>query len=94
MNGIYGADTITVIYIKLGFLSSILILFILKMHFGQTDIIRNVEKITEFIEVHWYFSNSSITQELKFNHKTVLNRLSRVEFKKQKTLGLDATLII
>ncbi|GFU38863.1 hypothetical protein NPIL_161421 [Nephila pilipes] len=36
-------------------------------------IVENVDKITEIIEVHSHVNSRSITQELKIDHKTVLN---------------------
>ncbi|GFU18804.1 histone-lysine N-methyltransferase SETMAR [Trichonephila clavipes] len=45
-------------------------------------VFENVDKITEIIEVDRHVSNRSIAQELKINHKTVLNYLRKVGFKK------------
>ncbi|GFS66990.1 histone-lysine N-methyltransferase SETMAR [Trichonephila clavipes] len=45
-------------------------------------VIENVDKITEIIEVDWLVS-SSIAQELKIDHKTVLNHLRKVGFEKK-----------
>ncbi|GFX17822.1 histone-lysine N-methyltransferase SETMAR [Trichonephila clavipes] len=38
-------------------------------------VVENVDKITEIIEVDKHVSSSSITQELKIDHKTVLSHL-------------------
>ncbi|GFV17434.1 histone-lysine N-methyltransferase SETMAR [Trichonephila clavipes] len=46
-------------------------------------IVKNVDKITEIIEPDRHVSSRSIAQELKINHKTVLNYLRRVGFKKK-----------
>ncbi|GFS54346.1 histone-lysine N-methyltransferase SETMAR [Trichonephila clavipes] len=49
----------------------------------------NVDKIIKIIEVDRHVSSRSITQELKIDHKTVLNHLRKVGFKKK--LDLSAT---
>ncbi|GFW25726.1 histone-lysine N-methyltransferase SETMAR [Trichonephila clavipes] len=49
-------------------------------------VIENVDKITEIIEVERHVSSSSITQELKIDHKTVLSHLRKVGFKKKISL--------
>ncbi|GFU43341.1 histone-lysine N-methyltransferase SETMAR [Trichonephila clavipes] len=46
-------------------------------------VVNNVNKITEMIELDWHVSNRSIAQELKINHKTVLNHLHKAGFKKK-----------
>ncbi|GFT59615.1 histone-lysine N-methyltransferase SETMAR [Trichonephila clavipes] len=46
-------------------------------------VVENVDKITEIIEVVWHVSSRSSTQELKIDHKTVLNHLRKVGFKKK-----------
>ncbi|GFU44786.1 histone-lysine N-methyltransferase SETMAR [Trichonephila clavipes] len=46
-------------------------------------VVENVDKITEIIEVDWHVSSRSSTQELKIDHKTVLNHLRKVGFKKK-----------
>ncbi|GFU50836.1 histone-lysine N-methyltransferase SETMAR [Trichonephila clavipes] len=43
----------------------------------------NVDKITEIIEVDRHVSSRSIAEELKIDHKTVLNHLRKVGFKKK-----------
>ncbi|GFV67369.1 histone-lysine N-methyltransferase SETMAR [Trichonephila clavipes] len=47
---------------------------------GRT-IVENVSKIPEIIEVNRHNSSRGISQELKIDHKTVLNHLSKVGFK-------------
>ncbi|GFX10746.1 histone-lysine N-methyltransferase SETMAR [Trichonephila clavipes] len=42
-----------------------------------------VGKIPEIIEVDQHVSSRSITQEVKIDHKTVLNHLRKVGFKKK-----------
>ncbi|GFX18955.1 histone-lysine N-methyltransferase SETMAR [Trichonephila clavipes] len=51
-------------------------------HTGR-PVVENVDKITEIIEVERYVSSRSIAQELKIDHKTVLNHLRKVGFKKK-----------
>ncbi|GFV54148.1 histonelysine Nmethyltransferase SETMARlike [Trichonephila clavipes] len=46
-------------------------------------VVENVDKITEIIEIDRHVSSRSITQELKIDHKTVLNHLRKVGFKKK-----------
>ncbi|GFU34450.1 histone-lysine N-methyltransferase SETMAR [Trichonephila clavipes] len=45
--------------------------------------IKNVDKITEIIEVNRHVSSRSIIQEFKIDHKTVLSHLRKVGFKKE-----------
>ncbi|GFW28824.1 histone-lysine N-methyltransferase SETMAR [Trichonephila clavipes] len=46
-------------------------------------VVKNVDEITKTIEVGRYVSSRSIVQELKINHKTVLNHLRKVGLKKK-----------
>ncbi|GFT68403.1 histone-lysine N-methyltransferase SETMAR [Trichonephila clavipes] len=46
-------------------------------------VVENVDKITEIIEVDRHVSSPDIAQELKIDHKTVLNHLRKVGFKKK-----------
>ncbi|GFT87827.1 histone-lysine N-methyltransferase SETMAR [Trichonephila clavipes] len=46
-------------------------------------VVENVDKTTEIIEVDRHVSSSSITQELKIEHKTVLNHLRKFRIKKK-----------
>ncbi|GFV87992.1 histone-lysine N-methyltransferase SETMAR [Trichonephila clavipes] len=46
-------------------------------------VVENVNKTTEIIEIERHISSRSIAQELKLDHKTVLNRLRKVGFKKK-----------
>ncbi|GFU39102.1 histone-lysine N-methyltransferase SETMAR [Trichonephila clavipes] len=46
-------------------------------------IVQNVDKITEKIEVNRHVSSRSISQELTIEHKTVLNLLRQVGFRKK-----------
>ncbi|GFT01662.1 histone-lysine N-methyltransferase SETMAR [Trichonephila clavipes] len=46
-------------------------------------VVKNVDKIIEIIEVDRRVSSRSLAQELKIDHKTVLNHLRKVGFKKK-----------
>ncbi|GFT06084.1 histone-lysine N-methyltransferase SETMAR [Trichonephila clavipes] len=46
-------------------------------------VVKNVDKMAEIIEIDRHVSRRSITQELKIDHKTVLNHLRKVGFKKK-----------
>ncbi|GFU54701.1 histone-lysine N-methyltransferase SETMAR [Trichonephila clavipes] len=46
-------------------------------------VVETIDKIPEIIEVNRHFSNRSIIQESKTDHKTVLNHLRKVGFKKK-----------
>ncbi|GFX01378.1 histone-lysine N-methyltransferase SETMAR [Trichonephila clavipes] len=61
----------------------IVLFFVWSIQFCPAPLIENVDKTTEIIEVDWHVSSRSITQELKIDHKTVLNHLSKVGFKKK-----------
>ncbi|GFW32341.1 histone-lysine N-methyltransferase SETMAR [Trichonephila clavipes] len=66
VNGVYGVDTVTASYVQFGFR---------RFHSGIFDVkdapqtgrpvVKNVDKITEIIEVDWHVSSRSIAQELK-----------------------------
>ncbi|GFW68978.1 histone-lysine N-methyltransferase SETMAR [Trichonephila clavipes] len=46
-------------------------------------VVKNVDKITEIIEVGRHVSSRSIAQELKIDHKTVLKHLRKAGFKRK-----------
>ncbi|GFT73917.1 histone-lysine N-methyltransferase SETMAR [Trichonephila clavipes] len=46
-------------------------------------VVENVDKITEIIELDRHVSNRSIALKLEIDHKTVLNHLRKVGFKKK-----------
>ncbi|GFY34107.1 hypothetical protein TNCV_4983101 [Trichonephila clavipes] len=46
-------------------------------------VVENVAKTTEIIEIDWHVSSRSIAQDLKIDHKAVLNHLRKVGFKKK-----------
>ncbi|GFU20947.1 histone-lysine N-methyltransferase SETMAR [Trichonephila clavipes] len=84
VNGVYGADTVTVSYVQLWFRRFRSVIFDVKdaPHTGR-PVVENVDKITEIIEVDRHVSSRSIAQELKIDHKTVLSHLRKVGFKKK-----------
>ncbi|GFT58606.1 guanine nucleotide-binding protein G(o) subunit alpha [Trichonephila clavipes] len=83
-NGVYGADTATANYVQFWFRRFRSGIFDVKdaPRTGR-PFVENVDKITEIIEVDRHFRSRSIAQELKIDHKTVLNHLCKVEFKKK-----------
>ncbi|GFU01646.1 histone-lysine N-methyltransferase SETMAR [Trichonephila clavipes] len=84
VNGIYGADTVTTNYVQFWFPRFRSGIFDVKdvSRTGRT-VVKNVDKITEIIEIDRHVSSRSITQELKVDNKTVLNHLCVVGFKKK-----------
>ncbi|GFX28158.1 histone-lysine N-methyltransferase SETMAR [Trichonephila clavipes] len=84
VNIVYGADTVTTYYVQF---------WLHRFRSGIFDvkdaprtgrlIIKNVDKITEIIEVDRHFSRRSIAQKLKIDHKTGLSHLRKVGFKKK-----------
>ncbi|GFU43772.1 histone-lysine N-methyltransferase SETMAR [Trichonephila clavipes] len=84
VNGAYSADTVTDSYVQFRFR---------RFHSGIFDVtdtsrtgrpvVENVEKIPEIIEVDYHVSSRIIIQKLKIDHKTVLNHLRKVGFKKK-----------
>ncbi|GFV21223.1 histone-lysine N-methyltransferase SETMAR [Trichonephila clavipes] len=92
VDGVYGADTVTANYVQFWFR---------RFRSGIFDVkdapptfravVENVDKITEIIELDRHVSSLSITQELKIDHKTVLNHSRKVKFKTKKTRCLGAT---
>ncbi|GFT70369.1 histone-lysine N-methyltransferase SETMAR [Trichonephila clavipes] len=83
-NGVYGADTVTANHVQFWFHRFRSGIFDVK-DAPRTDrpVVENVDKTTEIIEVGRHVSSSSIAQELKIDHKTVLNHLRKVGFKKK-----------
>ncbi|GFX77871.1 histone-lysine N-methyltransferase SETMAR [Trichonephila clavipes] len=84
VNGVYGADTVTVNYLQFWFRR--FRLGILDASRTGRAIVENVYKITEIIEVDQHVSSLSIAQELNVDHKTVLNHLRKAGFKKKLDL--------
>ncbi|GFU40116.1 histone-lysine N-methyltransferase SETMAR [Trichonephila clavipes] len=83
-NAVYGADTVTAIYVQFWFRRIRSGIFDVK-DASRTDklVVENIDKITEIIEFDQYVSSPSITQELMIEHKTVLNHFRKVGFKKK-----------
>ncbi|GFX70455.1 histone-lysine N-methyltransferase SETMAR [Trichonephila clavipes] len=84
VNIVYCADTVTANYVQFWFRRFRSGIFDVKdaPRIGR-PVVENVDKITEIIEVDWNFSSRSIAQELKIDHKTVINHLRKVGFKKK-----------
>ncbi|GFX08778.1 histone-lysine N-methyltransferase SETMAR [Trichonephila clavipes] len=84
VNGVYGADTARANYVQFWFRRFRLGIFDVKVtpRTGR-PVVKNVDDITEIIQVDRHVSSRSIAQELKIDHKTVLNHLRKVGFKKK-----------
>ncbi|GFW69067.1 histone-lysine N-methyltransferase SETMAR [Trichonephila clavipes] len=84
VNGVYGANTVTVNYGQFWFRRFRSGIFDVKI-FPRTGrpVIENVNKIIEIIEVDPYVSSRSITQELRIDYKIVLSHLNKVGYKKK-----------
>ncbi|GFW91400.1 histone-lysine N-methyltransferase SETMAR [Trichonephila clavipes] len=78
----YGANTVTANYVQFWFRRFRSVIFDVKNapHTGMI-VLKNVDKITEIIEVDRHVSSGSIAQELKIDHN--LNHLHKVGFKKK-----------
>ncbi|GFS83584.1 histone-lysine N-methyltransferase SETMAR [Trichonephila clavipes] len=76
VHSVYGADTVTANYVQFWFRRFHSSIFDVKdaPRTGR-PVVENVDKITEIIEVERHDSSHSIAQELKINHKIVLNHL-------------------
>ncbi|GFX20568.1 histone-lysine N-methyltransferase SETMAR [Trichonephila clavipes] len=84
VNSVYGADTVTVNYAQFWFRRFRSGIFDVKVApLTGRPIVENVDKITEIIEVDRHVSSRSITEKLKIDHKTILNPLRKVGFKKK-----------
>ncbi|GFV71819.1 histone-lysine N-methyltransferase SETMAR [Trichonephila clavipes] len=81
VNGVYTADTVTANHIQFWFRRFRSCICDAKdaLHTGR-PVVENVDKLTEIIEVDQHVSSRSIDQELKIDHKTVLNHLHKVGF--------------
>ncbi|GFX41419.1 histone-lysine N-methyltransferase SETMAR [Trichonephila clavipes] len=84
LNGVYGADTVTVNYVQFWFRRFPSRIFDINdvPRIGR-PVVETVDKITEITEVEWHVSSRSITQEPKIDHKTVLSYLRKVGLKKK-----------
>ncbi|GFU74250.1 histone-lysine N-methyltransferase SETMAR [Trichonephila clavipes] len=84
VNGVYGVDIVTANYVQFWFRRFRSGIFDVKdAPRTRRPVAKNVDKITEKIEVDRHVSSGSIAQELKINHETVLNHLRKVGFKKK-----------
>ncbi|GFU43858.1 histone-lysine N-methyltransferase SETMAR [Trichonephila clavipes] len=93
VNDVYGADTITSNYMQFWFRRFRSGIFDFKNapHTGR-PVVENFDKITEIIELDRHFSSLSIAQELKIDHKKILNHLRKVEFKKKLDVWVSYTI--
>ncbi|GFW94162.1 histone-lysine N-methyltransferase SETMAR [Trichonephila clavipes] len=84
VNRVSGADIVTANYVQFWFRRFCSGIFDVKdaPHTGRS-VVEDVDKISELIEVDRHVSSSSIAQDLKIDHKTVLNHLCKVGFKKK-----------
>ncbi|KAL9873347.1 histone-lysine N-methyltransferase SETMAR-like isoform 1-T2 [Glossina fuscipes fuscipes] len=84
VNGVYGSDTVTANYAQIWFRRFRSGIFDVKdaPRTGR-PVVENVDKIGEMIEVDQHVSSRNIAQELKIDHKTVLNHLHKAGFKKK-----------
>lgn len=80
-NGVYGLRIATVNYAQFCICRFCLDIFYSKdaPQAGMPD----VDKITEIVELDWHVCSRNIVQKPKIDHKTVLNHLYKVEFKKE-----------
>ncbi|GFV84726.1 histone-lysine N-methyltransferase SETMAR [Trichonephila clavipes] len=84
VKGVYGADTITANYVQLWFRRFRSDIFDVKdAPRTRRPVVENVDKITEIIKIDRHVSSRIIAQELKIDHKTVLNHLLKVGFIKK-----------
>ncbi|GFU68182.1 histone-lysine N-methyltransferase SETMAR [Trichonephila clavipes] len=82
INGVYGAYTVTANYVHFWFHRFRSGIFdVQEVPRTGRPVVENVDKITEIIQVDRHVS--SIAQELKIDHKTVLNHLRKIGFKKK-----------
>ncbi|GFW85504.1 histone-lysine N-methyltransferase SETMAR [Trichonephila clavipes] len=84
INGVYGANNATATYVQFWFCQFRAGIFDVKdaPRTGRT-VVENIDKITEIIEVDRHVSSRSIAQNLKIDHKLVLNHLRKVGLKKK-----------
>ncbi|GFW57305.1 histone-lysine N-methyltransferase SETMAR [Trichonephila clavipes] len=78
VNGVYGADTVTANYVQFWFRRFRSGIFDVKYALRTVKpVVENAAKFTEIIQVDRQVSSPSISQELKINHKAVLNHLRK-----------------
>ncbi|GFX26462.1 histone-lysine N-methyltransferase SETMAR [Trichonephila clavipes] len=94
VNGVYGADTVTANYVQFWFRRFRSGIFYVKDAPGKgRPFVENVDKTTDTIQVDRHISSRRIAQELKIDHKTVLNYLRKVGYKK-KLDGGDGSVVM
>ncbi|GFW02180.1 histone-lysine N-methyltransferase SETMAR [Trichonephila clavipes] len=81
VHGVYGADTVTANYVQFWFRQFFSDIFDVKDAPHTVRLV--VDKIAEIIELDRQVSSRSISQQLKINHKTVLNHLRKVGLEKK-----------
>ncbi|GFW01258.1 histone-lysine N-methyltransferase SETMAR [Trichonephila clavipes] len=88
VNIVYSADTVKADYVQFWFRRFRSGIFYVK-NASRTGrpVIENVDKTTKIIEIDRHVSSRSIVQELKIDHKTVLNHLRKVGLKKSSMFG-------
>ncbi|GFW26457.1 retrovirus-related Pol polyprotein from transposon TNT 1-94 [Trichonephila clavipes] len=80
VNGVYGADTVKANCVQFWFCRFRSGIFDVKdAPCTGRPVVENVDKISEIIEVDRHVSSCSIVQELKIDHKIVLNHLRKVK---------------
>ncbi|GFV94634.1 histone-lysine N-methyltransferase SETMAR [Trichonephila clavipes] len=79
VNGVYGANTVTVNYVQFWFHRFRSVIFDVKdVPRTGRPVVENVDKIAEIIRIDQHVSSLSIAQELKIDNKTVLNHLRKL----------------
>ncbi|GFU68118.1 histone-lysine N-methyltransferase SETMAR [Trichonephila clavipes] len=83
-NGVYDVDIVTANYVQFWFRRFRSGIFDVKdaPRTGR-PVVKNIDKITEIIEIDRHVRSRSIAQELKIDHKRVLNYLRKVVFEKK-----------
>ncbi|GFV37063.1 histone-lysine N-methyltransferase SETMAR [Trichonephila clavipes] len=83
-NGVYVPDAATANYVQFWFRQFRSGIFDVKDASRKgRPVVKNVNKITEIIEIDRHVSSRRIAQELKIEHKTVLSHFHKVGFKKK-----------
>ncbi|GFV64630.1 histone-lysine N-methyltransferase SETMAR [Trichonephila clavipes] len=84
LNGVHGGDSVTANYVQFWFHRFRSGIFDVKCapRTGR-PLVKNVDKITEIIDVDRHVNSRSISQKIKIEHKIVLNHLREVRFKKK-----------
>ncbi|GFU48986.1 histone-lysine N-methyltransferase SETMAR [Nephila pilipes] len=84
VNSVKGPNTVTANYVKFWFRQFRSGIFdVIDASCTGRPVTENVDKITEIFEVNRHVISLSIIQELKIDHKIVLNHLHKDGFKKE-----------